>query len=528
VKLLTEVEGDRFTTSVSHHTACFSLPKKFCSGAEQTTAAGFVEDIVEDRTGGEILPAQAERIAAEIDEASNNKGKKRASNSGASGTAGTGAASGKNSGKGKDDASSPLAEWKQAYEANGGGPKEPPAKKKKGGSSKNDVIDLLDDDETKPASSSKAKSDSDDTTNDAAAHWYGHYVKTKNEALKDILRWNRQVQTPPTKDALLYKVIDGHLHGRLARCVLCGGGRLKLVFNSTTVNSNAHCVSVICGGSFDEDTQRRIECAYTCTPESAPRLQPWYYENEPTEAEKEEMDRIDEEAKAGGVGGNGSLAKSSGASKVKGEDGVEEVDDMDLLQQAAAALTWNLASREGLKKAAADILSLLQDHAGPRTVDLPMEEDTTSDNNGQRVAITVLPKIGQTIAANRTKTAAELMPLIVEQFGFKQDKQRKADRKQAALATIVTCPDNAALVAAFVELSDLYYKTGNTNAGGAYKKVVAALAALPEAVTEANALGLGKGKTKVANIGKSSAEKIHEFVTTGTLQKLEEKRADAS
>jgi DNA polymerase/3'-5' exonuclease PolX len=45
-------------------------------------------------------------------------------------------------------------------------------------------------------------------------------------------------------------------------------------------------------------------------------------------------------------------------------------------------------------------------------------------------------------------------------------------------------------------------------------------------ITAANAMGLSKGKTKVANIGKSSAEKMKEFCETGTMTKLVEKRAD--
>lgn len=44
-------------------------------------------------------------------------------------------------------------------------------------------------------------------------------------------------------------------------------------------------------------------------------------------------------------------------------------------------------------------------------------------------------------------------------------------------------------------------------------------------VTEDNAMSLSKGKTKVACIGKASAEKMKEFLETGTMAKLEEKRA---
>jgi DNA polymerase/3'-5' exonuclease PolX len=49
--------------------------------------------------------------------------------------------------------------------------------------------------------------------------------------------------------------------------------------------------------------------------------------------------------------------------------------------------------------------------------------------------------------------------------------------------------------------------------------------ALKETVTESNAMSFSKGKTKLPNIGKSSAEKMLEFVRTGTFAKLEEKRA---
>lgn len=52
----------------------------------------------------------------------------------------------------------------------------------------------------------------------------------------------------------------------------------------------------------------------------------------------------------------------------------------------------------------------------------------------------------------------------------------------------------------------------------------AAIQGLDFEITALNAIGLSKGKTKVANIGKSSAEKILEFLQTGKMQKLEEKR----
>ena len=57
-----------------------------------------------------------------------------------------------------------------------------------------------------------------------------------------------------------------------------------------------------------------------------------------------------------------------------------------------------------------------------------------------------------------------------------------------------------------------------------YKKAIASITVLDYEITEENAKGLGKGKTKVAGIGKGTADKIHEYYSTGTIQKLEEKR----
>ena len=52
-----------------------------------------------------------------------------------------------------------------------------------------------------------------------------------------------------------------------------------------------------------------------------------------------------------------------------------------------------------------------------------------------------------------------------------------------------------------------------------------AIKKLEFAVTEKNAKELGKkGPKKVDGIGASSAAKMYEFLTTGTMQKLEEKR----
>lgn len=96
---------------------------------------------------------------------------------------------------------------------------------------------------------------------------YGEVATMKVDELKDILRWNNQVLTG-TKDVLQFKIIDGVQRGRLAPCMLCNGGKLKIEFE----NGDA---KVLCSGRFDEDSQIRVPCAFTSSLEEAPRA-PWY------------------------------------------------------------------------------------------------------------------------------------------------------------------------------------------------------------------------------------------------------------
>ena len=90
-----------------------------------------------------------------------------------------------------------------------------------------------------------------------------------------------------------------------------------------------------------------------------------------------------------------------------------------------------------------------------------------------------------------------------------------------------SCPKNATLIAAFQELVAQYNKEQNYNAAATYRRVFLAIQNLDFEITKDNARGLCKGKTKVPSIGMASAEKIFEFVSTGTILKLEEKKAAA-
>lgn len=210
---------------------------------------------------------------------------------------------------------------------------------------------------------------------------------------------------------------------------------------------------------------------------------------QPTEKENEEMDRLDAQAR-----GEGGEAVAEG--------------DLAKFQEQIKSIEWDVDSRTGIRKTAESVVKLLQDFE-PK-VDLPDEP---------------LPKVGALIQSNKDKSPEELAKILLDDYGFVETKQAAAEKKEAAAEEAVQCAANTSLVVAFNELADLYFAEGNRTAGATYKKVVMAISQLDYEITKDNAKGLGKGKTKVANIGAKSAEKIYEFVTTGTMEKLEEKRA---
>lgn len=236
------------------------------------------------------------------------------------------------------------------------------------------------------------------------------------------------------------------------------------------------------------------------------------FTKETTEEEAAEMDKLIEAAK-----GN-----------------VKSEANEDLLIKADK-LTWDLSSRDGMRQAANDMLELLTNGSTKgKTINLPKENALLSvgkvhtammvDYALLLTLIWLSARTQQTITANKDLSAREILALLIEDYGYVEDKEAKAAAKHQALKIACAHPGNAAVTGALSELADLYFKEGNNQAGGTYKKVVKILSELPFEVTASNAMGLSKGKTKVPGIGKSSAEKIHEFITTGTIEKLEEKR----
>lgn len=212
---------------------------------------------------------------------------------------------------------------------------------------------------------------------------------------------------------------------------------------------------------------------------------------EPTEQENEEIQRL--------------LDEASGDASAPAEG------DVEALQKAASKLEWKLTNKAGLRKAATDLVEVLQNH--PKKLDLPDGDDDARK------------KVGAFIQIHRDKTIDEFIPLVVKEFGFQDDKEAKAAKKGAAIEGVCKCAANASVVAALHELAELYSKEGNRNAAGSYSRAVQALQAVSFEINADNAKGLGVGKNKIAGVGKGTAEKMVEFFTTGTIAKLEEKRA---
>jgi hypothetical protein len=213
--------------------------------------------------------------------------------------------------------------------------------------------------------------------------------------------------------------------------------------------------------------------------------------------------------------------------------------------EAVFQLEWNLSNRDGIRTATKGLVQILLSspslHPNPNDVTVTSSStiakvganSSLDDTTNVRLDIPTsiedaLQKVGPVIATNKDKTVVEIIDVLIQQFGWCCDKVRKQQMKQNTISQIVQHPDNTSLVLALQELSELYFKTGNANAGISYKKVATAIQTLPYAITSDNAKKLGSGKHKVANIGKSSADKVYEFVTTGTIQKLMEKRAEVA
>ena len=224
MRIKTTSEGrEGFDISSYYHVGCFSLPRKYNSGANKMSVEDFVKDVLEDESG-EILLTKMEEVIAKIESTGSSPQKKSKHDDG-------------------DAEPSPLDNIKALYEKQ-----------------------QQDDESGKEPSKKKAKSDMS-----AMVEAYGKYKGYNVAQLKDILGYNLQNKVG-TKDVLMFKVIDGDVHGRLAHCPLCTG-KLKMDLSLT---------KVICDGRFDEDAQFRVPCENVMAIEKAKFQMRKACENVPT------------------------------------------------------------------------------------------------------------------------------------------------------------------------------------------------------------------------------------------------------
>lgn len=213
------------------------------------------------------------------------------------------------------------------------------------------------------------------------------------------------------KDFVLFKVLDGRVHGRLGPCKLCGG-RLKFIENDF---DHIHC-----HGTFDETSQVRIPCDFKAPrTDTALRLQP-FYTVKPSE---EEVEQMKEQYDSG--------SPSKELTSELGQDLIDAVKDRK----------WELDDQEGMKQAATEIMDIVEGK-----LDLPEGRDN-------------LRSIGQLVLSHNDETPTAIMQAIIKKFGFKEVKEEIEEKKKQAAEEDSANPKNAALILAFSELAELYFKS---------------------------------------------------------------------
>ena len=301
-------------------------------------------------------------------------------------------------------------------------------------------------------------------------HAYVRYKAMKIDELKDYLRWNDQL-LKGVKNDLVDRCADGEAYGALARCQQCSG-KLELINNGKLVK---------CNGTYDETAGGRINCFFKCAVDKAPR-NPWRT-TKPTE--EEELEK---------------LAPGKVASNIPA-DLITHLDLTDKEQRSEA-------------------LSLLLGTC--RGIGINLSED---DLEAKR-------KIGGQLLANKAMAvdnASNFIDLLAKNYGQEKpdasgnggDNGGSASKKASGTAA---CPENAALVGKFLELSNLYRKDANPNAANTYNKAANALSQFQDVITSGNQFRPKKGGQKVEGLGDKSCSLIDEFLTKGELDKVIEKK----
>lgn len=178
----------------------------------------------------------------------------------------------------------------------------------------------------------------------------------------------------------------------------------------------------------------RHSCFYKAPAAEAPRLQPFYTE-EPTEEEKEEMEAQWEASKAGSAAA-AAVREDAKSIVAKLVSGIDEFD---------------LSSGAGKKKAASDLVAAITG-----IVDIPDDEAKA------RMAI------GRIVMMHSNSSKDEVLQAVIDEFGLKAVKEETKKVQAKAASSLCACPANAPVFEAIKELSSLYFKEGNGNAGKLY------------------------------------------------------------
>lgn len=84
------------------------------------------------------------------------------------------------------------------------------------------------------------------------------YAKLSVDQLKELLALNGQLRAG-AKQELVDRAVDGKLHGALPRCTLCGGGLLRVRYETKYGHGGQGAFS--CPGFYDDDEYKRCSFA---------------------------------------------------------------------------------------------------------------------------------------------------------------------------------------------------------------------------------------------------------------------------
>ncbi|CAM9280520.1 unnamed protein product [Discosporangium mesarthrocarpum] len=175
---------------------------------------------------------------------------------------------------------------------------------------------------------------------------------------------------------------------------------------------------------------------------------------------------------------------------------------------------WDVSDKAKRKELAEKLAGL----AKSRGIKMPEDEDQMRMGAGRAImgVKTEEGKASVREALNELSRSYGVDPSWVD-TGAEEGTHPRKKAKSKAAPTV--CPENEPLANLFKELADFYFKEGS-KAGMVYQKVVTAIKNLDYVLTEP------PKKKQIPGIGDKTIAKIKEYLETGTIQLLEEKRAE--